>query len=59
MSPFAGPGERTEKEKEWNAEMSAVCIEVEHSFEIVSNTWPFLNDMWKMQLYSSPIGHSY
>ena len=59
LSPFSGPGERTEEEKEWNAEMSAVRIEVEHGFGIVSNTWPFLNAAWKMQLYSSPVGRYY
>ena len=51
-------GERTE-EKEWNARMSAVHIEVEHGFGIVANTWPFLNAGWKMGLYSSPVGRYY
>lgn len=39
--------------------MSAVCIEVEHGFRIVANTWPFLNAGWKMQVYSSPVGRYY
>lgn len=43
MSPFVGAGKRSDARKEWNAEMSAVYIEVEHGFGIVSNTWPFLN----------------
>jgi hypothetical protein len=59
LSPFAGPGEWTDEEKEWNVEMSAVHIEFEHGFGIVSNTWPFLNAAWKMQLYSSPVGCYY
>ena len=59
MSPFAGVGQRSNAEKEWNAEMSAVRIEVEHGFGIVSNTWPFLNASWKMHLYSSPVGRYY
>jgi nuclease HARBI1 len=59
MSPFAGEGERSDAKKEWNAEMSAVRIEVEHGFGIVSNTWPFLNANWKMHLYSSPVGRYY
>ena len=52
-------GDRTEEEKAWNAEMSAVRIEVEHGFGIVANTWPFLNAGWKMRLYSSPVGRYY
>ncbi|KAF7354261.1 DDE Tnp4 domain-containing protein [Mycena venus] len=59
MSPFSGPGERTPEEHEWNAQMSAVRIEVEHGFGIVANLWPFLNAGWKMQLYSSPVGRYY
>jgi hypothetical protein len=51
ISPFSGAGERTEEELEWNSQMSAVRIEVEHGFAIVSNTWPFLNAGWKMHLY--------
>ncbi|GLB43896.1 putative DDE superfamily endonuclease [Lyophyllum shimeji] len=38
LSPFSGAGERTPEEQEWNAQMSAVRIEVEHGFGIVSNT---------------------
>ena len=48
ISPFAGRGDCTEEEKMWNAEMSAVRIEVEHGFGIVANTWPVLNAGWKM-----------
>jgi hypothetical protein len=59
VSPFAGAGERTEEEMEWNAEMASVRIEVEHGFGIVLNTWPFLNTGWKMQIYSSPVGRYY
>lgn len=59
LSPFSGAGEQTEEEKEWNAQMSAVHIEVEHGFGIVANLWPFLNAGWKMQLYSSPVGRYY
>lgn len=59
QSPFAGVGVRTVEEQEWNAEMSAVRIEVEHAFGIVQNTFPFLNAGWKMHLYSSPVGRYY
>jgi hypothetical protein len=59
VSPFSGMGEQTTEELEWNAEMSAVRIEVEHGFGIVSNTWPFLNSGWKMRLYVSPVGRYY
>ena len=59
MSPFSGLREQTEEEQEWNSEMSAVQIEVEHGFGIVSNTWPLLNAGWKMHLYSSPVGRYY
>lgn len=51
ISPYAGVGERTDEEKDWNAEMAAVRIEVEHGFGIVANTWPFLNAGWKMHVY--------
>ena len=40
-------------EKGWNEAMASVQIEVEHGFSIVSNTWPFLNAVWKMHIYSS------
>ncbi|KAF7336520.1 DDE Tnp4 domain-containing protein [Mycena sanguinolenta] len=59
MSPFSRAGVRTPDEQEWNAQMSAVRIEVEHGFGIVANLWPFLNAGWKMQLYSSPVGRYY
>ena len=59
ISPFSGHGERTNAEMDWNAEMAAVQIEVEHGFSIVSNTWPFLNAGWKMHIFSSPIGRYY
>ena len=39
--------------------MSAVQIEVEHGFDVVSNTWPFLNANWKICLYSSFIDRYY
>lgn len=59
ISPFAGPGERTAEEKEWNERMASVRIEVEHGFGIVANTFPFLNAGWKMRVYSSPVGRYY
>ena len=59
ISPYAGAGDRTEEEREWNAKMAAVRIEVEHGFGIVSNTWPFLNAGWKMHVYRSPCGRYY
>lgn len=59
ISPFSGAGERTEAEREWNAGMSGVRIEVEHGFGVVSNTWPFLNAGWKMHINSSPVGRYY
>ena len=51
ISPYAGIGEQTDEEKDWNAEMAAVRIEVEYGFGIVANTWPFLNAGWKMHVY--------
>ena len=59
LSPYAGAGERTEEELEWNAAMATVRIEVEHGFGIVANTWQFLNAGWKMQVYRSPCGRYY
>lgn len=59
ISPYAGVGERTDEEKDWNVEMAAVRIEVEHGFGIVANTWPFLNAGWKMHVYRSPVGRYY
>ncbi|KAI0039757.1 hypothetical protein FA95DRAFT_1585203 [Auriscalpium vulgare] len=35
QSPFSGAGERTEEEQEYNRQMAAVRIEVEHAFGIV------------------------
>ena len=59
ISPYAGFGEQTDEEMEWNAGMAAVMIEIEHGFGIVQNTWPFLNAGWKMHVYSSPVGRYY
>ena len=59
MSPFAGPGERSEEEQEWNNAMAAVRIEVEHAFGEVTRVWPFMNAWWKLQVYRSPIGRYY
>ncbi|KAI0797209.1 hypothetical protein C8Q75DRAFT_791022 [Abortiporus biennis] len=43
-----GPGECTEAELELNTAMAGVQIEVEYGFEIITNTWQFLNAGWKM-----------
>jgi nuclease HARBI1 len=59
ISPYSGAGDRTEEEREWNAEMAAVRIEVEHGFGTVLNTWPFLNTGWKMHVYRSPCRRYY
>jgi nuclease HARBI1 len=59
QSPFSGPGDRTAEEQEWNSQMAALRIEVEHAFGIVAKTWPFLNAGWKMQVNSSPVGLYY
>lgn len=59
VSPYSGPGEHTEEEIEWNRCMGTVRIDVEHAFNIVSKTWPFLNAGWKMRLLSSPVGTYY
>ena len=59
QSPFAGVGDRTEEERQWNAMMSQARIVVEHGFGIVANTWPFLNAGWKMHLGASPVGRYY
>jgi hypothetical protein len=59
MSPFAGAGERTEAQMEWNEAMASVRIEVEHGFGGVVRLWQFLNAWWKHQIYSSPIGIYY
>jgi hypothetical protein len=59
LSPFSGPGERTDDEAAWNAAMAAVRIEVEHGFGDITRQWPFLNAWWKHHVYSSPIGRYY
>lgn len=59
ISPFAGGGDRTEDELEWNAAMASVRIEVEHGFGYVVNNWPFLNAFWKMSIGKSPVGRYY
>lgn len=59
QSPFSRSGQLSAEEIEWNAEMSAVRIEVEHGFAIVTNNFPFLSAHWKMHLYSSPVGRYY
>lgn len=59
VSPFAGPGQRTQEEIAWNMAMAAVRIEVEHGFALVLNNWAFLRCSWKMQVYSSPVGRYY
>jgi len=59
LSPFVGPGERTTEERDWNAAMASVRIEVEHGFGIVANLWPYLNAGWKMRVYASPVGRYY
>jgi hypothetical protein len=60
LSPFASPlNHRTEVEQRWNSEMARFRIEVEHSFAIVLNLWPFLNSFWKHHIYASPLGLYY
>lgn len=59
LSPFSGPGERSELEQEWNSQMAHVRIKVEHAFGGVVNNWPFLNMFWKHRVYSSPVGRYY
>ena len=59
MSPYSGPGELSADELEWNRFMGSVRIEVEHTFGVVSRTWPFLNAGWKLRLLSSPVGTYY
>ncbi|KAE9406321.1 hypothetical protein BT96DRAFT_954974 [Gymnopus androsaceus JB14] len=59
MSPFAGLGDRTEEEKEWNKAMSAVRIEVEHGFADLTRSWPFLNAWWVHRVFSSLVGRYY
>lgn len=59
LSPFAGPGDRTVEEQEWNYIMSQARISVEHAFGIVLKEWPFIQAHWKHRLYSSPLGLYY
>ncbi|EIN04908.1 hypothetical protein PUNSTDRAFT_75658 [Punctularia strigosozonata HHB-11173 SS5] len=59
ISPFSGPGERTRQELEFNKQMSALRIEVEHVFGNVLNKWGFLRSSSKMRVYSSPVGCYY
>ena len=59
QSPYSGVGVWTEEQKWWNELMSAVRIEVEHGFAIVTNTWPFLNTAWKLHIGQSPVGRYY
>jgi hypothetical protein len=55
-SPFAGVGEQTEAEVEWNHQMSRPRMSVENGFGQVVARWPFLNAFWKLHVYASPIG---
>ena len=59
LSPFAGPGVRSEEEREWNAQMAKVRIEVEHGFGRVQANWPFINTFWRLRVFSSPVGIYY
>lgn len=59
ISPFAGPGQRSQAELDWNMAMAAVRIEVEHGFAIVLETWAFLRAGWKMKVFGSPVGRYY
>lgn len=59
ISPFAGIGERTLEEAEWNHKMSRPCMSVENGFSLVVAHWPFLNAFWKLRIYQSPIGRYY
>ncbi|KAE9389122.1 hypothetical protein BT96DRAFT_960100 [Gymnopus androsaceus JB14] len=59
LSPFAGAGQQTKEEKDWNAAMSKVRIEVEHGCADVVQSWPFRDTWWKLQVYSSPVGQYY
>ena len=58
LSPFSSNG-RTPQQLAWNTAMSAVRIEVEDIFGILSKTWPFLNAHWKMRAFASPVGAYY
>ncbi|KAJ7662390.1 hypothetical protein B0H17DRAFT_1144335 [Mycena rosella] len=46
-SLFAGLGERTAEEKEWNHQISRPRMSVENRFGEVIAQWPFLNGFWK------------
>jgi hypothetical protein len=59
ISPFSGPGERSQEEKDFNAAMSGVRIEVEHGFAVVLGCWPGLRCFWKHRPFSSPVGRYY
>jgi hypothetical protein len=59
LSPFAGAGDRTAEEKEWNNIMSKARISVEHAFGLVLQEWPFIRAYWKHRLYASPLGRYY
>jgi hypothetical protein len=59
MSPFAGAGQRTQKEQEWNNAMAAIRIEVEHGFGNVLRLWPLMSGWWKLKVFRSPIGRYY
>lgn len=58
LCPFAGPV-RTEAEKRWNDGMAHCRIAVEHGFQVILGTWPYLRAWWKMRINASPIGHQY
>jgi hypothetical protein len=59
ISPFLGPGKRTQLEKDFNTAMAAVRIEVEHCFAVVTTCWPGLCCFWKHQPFLSPVGRYY
>jgi nuclease HARBI1 len=59
LSPFSGPGDRTEAEQEWNVVMSQARISIEHAFGLVLKEWPFLRAHWKHRVFASPLGRYY
>jgi hypothetical protein len=59
VSPFAGIGERTQEEAEWNHKMSRLCMSMDNGFGLVVAHWPFLNAFWKLCIYQSLIGRYY
>lgn len=59
MSPYAGAGEQTPDQKEWNAAMAKVRIEVEHGFGDITRMWPYLNAWWKHQVFKTAPGKYY